>query len=226
MRTVPIISARSGADLLALVSGLQVSEAAVPNQTVLGSTFTQRTYYQVVAWWGARLAEARKKVDLQADLIQFDLAEPLRSRFVNYAHNLLAAKEVEIAKLLTELFPPGHGLRISIDELVRASAPVVRVRQTSNFIRNPLPSDQAELLQALRDLPGKWLRIHTANLPNRQITVTTVALTTYYSTTVYWLFDRYKTQSIVYEVGDKTDRKELQLVAKSAAGALMEVLKK
>ena len=53
-----IVSARSGADLLALVGGLQVSESAVPNQTVLGSTFTRRTYYQVVAWWGARLAEA------------------------------------------------------------------------------------------------------------------------------------------------------------------------
>ena len=30
----------------------------MPNQSVLGSTFTRRTYYQVVAWWGARLAEA------------------------------------------------------------------------------------------------------------------------------------------------------------------------
>jgi serine/threonine protein kinase/tetratricopeptide (TPR) repeat protein len=53
-----IVSARSGADVLALVGGLQVSESVVPNQTVLGSTFTRRTYYQVVAWWGARLADA------------------------------------------------------------------------------------------------------------------------------------------------------------------------
>ncbi len=78
----------------------------------------------------------------------------------------------------------------------------------------------------VNDLPSKWTALHRANLPGRDITVTTVAHTTYYSTTVYWLYDRFKTQSIVYEVGDGTDRKELQLVAKSAATALMEVLKK
>ena len=43
LATPAIVSARSGADLLALVGGLQVSEAAIPNQSVLGSTFTRRS---------------------------------------------------------------------------------------------------------------------------------------------------------------------------------------
>ena len=109
-------------------------------------------------WRASRLGDANKKLVLQRDLVMYDVAEPLHHKFISCANNLLVAKEAEISKLLAELLPPSSGLRISIDELTRASAPVTKYRQVANFIRNELPADQDEHLLALRDLPSRWMR--------------------------------------------------------------------
>jgi serine/threonine protein kinase/predicted Zn-dependent protease len=53
-----IRSARTGADLHALLGRLQVAEGPTLERPVKRLPFALRTYSQVIAWWGARLAEA------------------------------------------------------------------------------------------------------------------------------------------------------------------------
>lgn len=106
----------------------------------------------------ARLADARKKIDLQVDLIQFDIGEPLRLKFACFAHALLTDKQREVSGLFGRLFGPNPALPVTIPLLVHASLPVVIRRQLANWCNSVLPKDQTENLAELRVLPGKWLQ--------------------------------------------------------------------
>jgi serine/threonine protein kinase/Tfp pilus assembly protein PilF len=53
-----IRSARTGADLLALLARIQGAEGPALERPAKRLPFTLRTYSRVIAWWGARLAEA------------------------------------------------------------------------------------------------------------------------------------------------------------------------
>jgi serine/threonine protein kinase/Tfp pilus assembly protein PilF len=53
-----IRTARSGADLLALVDRLQAFGDAADERPASREAFARRTYAQAIAWWGARMAES------------------------------------------------------------------------------------------------------------------------------------------------------------------------
>jgi hypothetical protein len=90
-------------------------------------------------------------------VLLFDLTEPLRAKIRNLAHALLVAKENEMAQLFNDLFPPPHGLPISVEQLVQSCAPVVRYRQVNNFCDVALENDPQSQLKQLRELPQRWI---------------------------------------------------------------------
>jgi hypothetical protein len=61
-----------------------------------------------------------------------------------------------IKTIANNLLPPGSNATISNTELVHASAPVVLVRQVSNWCSNHSHPDPQEELAQLKELPAKW----------------------------------------------------------------------
>src|SRR5271157_1432567 len=51
-------AARTGADLLKLLEGLQPTDSARADRDASRKMLVRRTYSQAIAWWGARMAEA------------------------------------------------------------------------------------------------------------------------------------------------------------------------
>jgi hypothetical protein len=105
----------------------------------------------------ARLATHRKRISGHLDLIIYDLGEPLRKSFANFAHALLMQKQAEMSSLFYDLLPTGSIPGIDNSDLVRACTPVTRIRQTANWCNARPKSDQAEELAELKQLPRLWL---------------------------------------------------------------------
>jgi hypothetical protein len=103
----------------------------------------------------ARVSVAGKRIALQADLIQYDLGEPLRMKLRHLAHDLLITKENEMVALFNTLFPPPTN--VSVEQLVHNCAPIVHYRQIANWTDIALEKDPQAQLSQLRELPGRWL---------------------------------------------------------------------
>jgi len=105
----------------------------------------------------ARLANLRKRLSNHRDLIVFDLGAPLRKNFATVGHGVLVRKEREMRELFNRLLPPNSIGGLDNEVLVRVCAPCLKVRQGANFLDNTPYADRAQELEALRELPRRWL---------------------------------------------------------------------
>jgi hypothetical protein len=102
------------------------------------------------------LLQCRAQKDLRHARL-LNVRKRISKAFANFAHGLLAQKEREITALFNALLPSLSIAGLTNADLVRASAPVTRVRQVANWCNSAPKADQQEELAELKQLPRLWL---------------------------------------------------------------------
>jgi hypothetical protein len=105
----------------------------------------------------AKLDGTHRRITQHVDLIVANLGPELRRSFAHLGHRLLVDKEAEISAMLDELIAPNSVAGLSNATLVRASVPVTKYRQVSNWVSDQPNPDRPRELEQLRELPPKWI---------------------------------------------------------------------